>query len=288
MVTTAVVGGAPNGCLLARSNCLENLWRLLLISAEIQTTHISLKMDTVLCMKYLMFFFCVLVFIGSLCLIIVAIWAIIDPKRILDIHPNYFLKIAASIILLMGLLLSWLSYLGIYATVAEDVKLLKNLVIVVLVISIVKLLVTILLYFFAAKIRDKYLVNQLAKKYEGDDGTNVYSKALNGFMIMFQCCGILGSRDFQDAEFFKEKQPRDSWPQACCTRGKSPEPEEILDVKLCQEGKDGYVNNLGCSQVIAYFFSWYTWTFVGCCLGVLAAEIFVMATAWYLHRKLDD
>lgn len=64
--------------------------------------------------------------IGSLCLIIVAIWAIIDPRRILDIHPNYFLNIAASIILLMGLLLSWLSYLGIYATVAEDIQLLKN------------------------------------------------------------------------------------------------------------------------------------------------------------------
>lgn len=64
--------------------------------------------------------------IGSLCLITVAMWAIIDPKRILDIHPNYFLKIAASIILFVGLLVSWLSYLGIYGTVAEDIQVLKN------------------------------------------------------------------------------------------------------------------------------------------------------------------
>ncbi|XP_032074483.1 tetraspanin-18-like [Thamnophis elegans] len=210
--------------------------------------------------------------IGSLCLIIVAIWAIFDPKRILDIHPNYFLKIAVSIILLMGLLVAWLSYLGIYATVAEDIQWLKTLVILILVISIVKLLIIILLYFFAAKIRDKYLINQLAQKYEGDDGTNVYSKALNGFMIMFQCCGILGSGDFKDAERFKEKQPHDSWPKACCTRAKSPEPEEILDVKLCQQGKSGYVNNLGCSKKMGYFFEWYTWTLVGFCLGMLAAE----------------
>ncbi|XP_026553578.1 tetraspanin-18-like [Pseudonaja textilis] len=230
-------------------------------------------MDTVLCMKYLMFFFCVLVFIGSLCLIIVAIWAIIDPKRILDIHPNYFLNIAASILLLIGLLVSWLSYLGIYATVAEDIKLLKNLVKLVLVISIVKLLIILLLYFFAAKIRDRYLVNQLAQKYEGDNGTNVYSKALNGFMIMFQCCGILGSGDFKNAEFFKEKQPHDSWPKACCRRIKSPESEEILDENLCQQGKVGYVNNVGCSHAIAYFFNLYRWTFVGCCLGVVAAEV---------------
>ncbi|KAG8131922.1 hypothetical protein E2320_009812 [Naja naja] len=193
--------------------------------------------------------------IGSLCLIIVAIWAIVDPKRILDIHPNYFLNIAASIILLMGLLVSWLSYLGIYATVAEDIKLLKN------VSEGISL------------IRDKYLVNQLAKKYEGDYGTNVYSKALNGFMIMFQCCGILGSGDFKNAAFFKEKQPRDSWPKACCTRVKSPESEEILDENLCQQGEAGYVNNLGCSHAIASFFNSYRWTFMGCCLGVLAAEV---------------
>ncbi|KAM3838530.1 tetraspanin-18-like [Vipera latastei] len=215
-------------------------------------------------------------------------WAIIDPKRILDIHPNYFLKIAASVILFVGLLVSWLSYLGIYGTVTEDIQLLKNFVILVLVISILKLLIIILLYFFAAKIRDTYLVNQLAQKYEGDNGTNVYSKALNGFMIMFQCCGILGPGDFKNAELFREKQPQDLWPRACCTRGKPPAPEEILDVKFCQEGTVGYVNNLGCFRTISYFFYWYTWTFVGCCLGVLAAEIFVMATAWYLHRELND
>ncbi|XP_070604608.1 tetraspanin-18-like [Erythrolamprus reginae] len=210
--------------------------------------------------------------IGSLCLIIVAIWAIIDPRRILDIYPNYFLRIAASLILLIGLLMSWVSYVGIYATVAENIQLLKELVIMVLVIAIVKFLIILLFYFYAAKIRDKYLVNQLVQKYRGDEGTNVYSKALNGFMITFHCCGILGSGDFKNAEFFKEAQPFDSWPQACCTRVKSPETEEIQDVKFCREGKPGYVNHIGCYQEINYYFDLYTWTFVGCCLGVLAGE----------------
>ncbi|XP_025021081.1 tetraspanin-18-like isoform X1 [Python bivittatus] len=230
-------------------------------------------MDTVLCMKYLMFFFCLLVFIGALCLIFVAIWVIIDPKRILDISPSYFLTVAACIVILVGLLLSWLSYVGIYATVAEDVKLLRCFSILILVIFIVELLVAILLYFFAEKIRNEYLVNQLVAYYTGDKGTNAYSKALNGFMIMFQCCGILGPEDFQSAEFFREQQPDDLWPHACCTRAMPPEPDAILDVTLCQQNKAGYLNNIGCFSTIEYLFDWYMWTLVGCSLGVLAAEV---------------
>ncbi|KAM6458243.1 tetraspanin-18-like isoform 3-T4 [Liasis olivaceus] len=197
-------------------------------------------MDTVLCMKYLMFFFCLLVFIGALCLIFVAIWVIIDPKRILDISPSYFLTVAACIAILVGLLLSWLCYVGIYATVAEDVKLLRCFSILILVIFIVELLVAILLYFFAEK---------------------------------FQCCGILGPQDFQSAEFFREQQPDDLWPHACCTRAMPPEPDAILDVELCQQNKAGFLNNIGCFSAIGYLFDWYMWTLVGCSLGVLAAEV---------------
>ncbi|XP_060628603.2 tetraspanin-18-like [Anolis sagrei] len=224
-------------------------------------------------MKYLMFVFNGLVFVAGISLLCVGIWVIADPEGVRNVISSSYLSAGVFLIIFVGVALSFLGFLGCYGAIARNRKVLLLFFLLILLVFTVEIVAAILIHIHGQKIRDDFLLTQLQQNYQGDNSSDVFSRTWNTLMIMFACCGISGPDDFQECSSFREKQPDDLWPHACCTHASFKKRTQPLDLKHCKQRDPTFINSQGCFSTIARILKKYVSITEGCCFGVIAIEV---------------
>ncbi|KAM5180415.1 tetraspanin-18-like [Mantella aurantiaca] len=244
-------------------------------------------MGILLFMKYMMFLFNVLIFLGGICLLGVGIWIVIDPDGFQSLFTsNALLSAGGYILLFVGLALSLLGFLGCFGAIRESKPLLLLFFILVLILFTVELVGVIMAMTFQKMIKEDHFRTELQKYYKGDNSSEVFSQSWNTIMIALSCCGISGLDDFGNNSLFHDLYPSAPWPEACCKRD-DPIISAIKDRQKCMENTPDYTNNQGCFITIANNLKKYVSITGAAGFGVLGTEMFAMFFALCLYYNYD-
>nr|XP_030147622.1 tetraspanin-18-like [Taeniopygia guttata] len=212
-------------------------------------------MGVLSCMKYLMFIFNVLVFAGGTCLAGMGVWVAVDPAGFQDIvAARAVLRAGAWLLLVMGIALSLLGFLGCCGALRRSRPLLLLFFILVSLVFLTQLIGAVL-----------FLVH----------------------WKQFSCCGVLGPEDFGNGSRFQELHPGMPWPRACCARDGLLQAGELLGWEQCQDRSPGYIHEQGCFSTFGKTLQRYISLPGTCSLAVLGIEIFAMFFAFCLYYNFD-
>ncbi|XP_043931995.1 tetraspanin-18-like [Protopterus annectens] len=240
------------------------------------------------CMKYMMFAVNALIFAGGVCLLAVGIWVVTDPDGFQNIITSSpLLYTGAYIILVVGLALSLLGFLGCWGAVMKNKPVLMIFFLLVLILFILELVAAILALAFGKQVKHELFLSDLQKRYLGDNTTDMFSKTWNTVMIVFTCCGVLGPGDFGNHSTFHEQHPYALVPDACCKRDTSIAVDKILDRDQCMQGKTDYLNYKGCFEAIAKTLQRNIKLTGAFSLGILVVEMFAMFFSICLFHNFD-
>ncbi|RLV95310.1 hypothetical protein DV515_00012869, partial [Chloebia gouldiae] len=215
----------------------------------------GVPMDVLSCMKYLMFIFNVLVFAGGTCLAGMGVWVAVDPAGFQDIvAARAVLSAGAWLLLVVGIALSLLGFLGCCGALHRSRPLLLLFFILVSLVFLTQLIGAVL-----------FLVH----------------------WKQFSCCGVLGPEDFGNGSRFQELHPGMPWPRACCARDGLLQAGELLGWEQCQDRSPGYIHEQGCFSTFGKTLQRYISLPGTCSLAVLGIEILAMFFAFCLYYNFD-
>ncbi|KAM9320487.1 tetraspanin-18-like [Gastrophryne carolinensis] len=244
-------------------------------------------MGVLLFMKYMMFLFNVLIFLGGVCLLGVGIWIVADPDGFQNLfNSTPLLNAGGYILLIVGVALFLLGFLGCFGAIQENRPLLLLFFLLVLILFIVELTGIILALNFQKMIKEDHFRTELQMYYKGDNASEVFSQSWNTIMIALSCCGISGLDDFDNSSHFHDLYPSAPWPEACCTR-ESPVAGVVKDRQKCMENIPDYTNNQGCFDTISRSLKKYVSLTAAVGFGVLGIEMFAMFFSLCLYNYFD-
>ncbi|XP_069479410.1 tetraspanin-18 [Ambystoma mexicanum] len=244
--------------------------------------------DCLSCIKYLMFIFNFFIFLCGASLLGVGIWVIVDPtgfREIVAVNPLLFM--GAYIVVGMGALLFLLGFLGCCGAIRENKCLLLFFFVFILLIFLAELSAAILAFIFRENLSREFFTREVKKHYQGSNSSQIFSSTWNSVMITFACCGVNGPQDFEDALHFKMLYPDDMVPEACCRREAPSRDREFLSKEDCLMGREIYQNTEGCYTAILDSLETYVYLAGALAIGVLAIELFAMASAMCLFRGIQ-
>ncbi|KAE8623773.1 hypothetical protein XENTR_v10005724 [Xenopus tropicalis] len=236
---------------------------------------------------YMMFLFNVLIFIGGVCLLAVGIWLVADPdgfQRVVISNP--LLSAGGYILLIIGIALSLLGFLGCFGAIRKNKTLLLLFFVLVLLFFIMELTGVILALSYQKTVKQEQFLVELQRFYKGDNASEVFSQSWNTIMIALSCCGISGLNDFGNRSHFHEMYPSTPWPDACCRRD-NPVSGKILDREKCMQNTPDFTNDQGCFMTIARGLKKYISISGAISSGVLVTEVFAMFSAICLYYNFD-
>ncbi|KAM8975514.1 tetraspanin-18-like [Pelodytes ibericus] len=245
-------------------------------------------MGVLMFMKYMMFLFNVLIFMGGICLLGAGIWILADPDGFQSIFTsNPLLRAGGYILLTVGLSLSMLGFLGCFGAIRENKPLLLLFFTLILIFFTTELVFVILAFTHQKLINEQHFLRELQQFYKGDNSTEVFSQSWNSIMIALSCCGISGLSDFNNRSHFHDMYPLTPWPDACCRRDNPVLSGIILDREQCIKNNPGFINNQGCFSTIARSLKKYIYVSISIGFGVLGIEMFAMFFSLCLYYNFD-
>ncbi|KAL6479136.1 hypothetical protein MHYP_G00125690 [Metynnis hypsauchen] len=253
---------------------------------EASARETSMEGDCLSCIKYLMFVFNFLIFLGGSFLLGVGIWVLVDPTDFREIvATNPLLFTGVHIILAMGGMLFLLGFLGCCGAIRENKCLLLFFFMFILIIFLAELAAAILAFIFREHLTKEYFTKELRKHYQGFNTTDVFTTTWNAIMNTFDCCGVNSPEDFEDS-LFRVLNPSDIVPEACCRR------ISHLDVSFsnkdeCLAGNMLYRNNKGCYSSVVDYFEMYIYVAGALAIVVLTIELFAMVFAMCLFKGIQ-
>lgn len=248
----------------------------------------SMEGDCLSCIKYLMFIFNFFIFLCGASLLGVGIWVILDPtgfREIVAVNPLLFM--GAYIVVGMGALLFLLGFLGCCGAIRENKCLLLFFFLFILLIFLAELSAAILAFIFRDNLSRDFFTKEVKKHYQGTNSSQIFSSTWNSVMTTFECCGVNGPQDFEDALYFNTLYPSDIVPEDCCRRTSPSRNSEFLSKEECLMGSENYQNTEGCYTVILNSLETYVYLAGALAIGVLAIELFAMVSAMCLFRGIQ-
>uniref|UniRef100_A0A671Q252 Tetraspanin n=1 Tax=Sinocyclocheilus anshuiensis TaxID=1608454 RepID=A0A671Q252_9TELE len=231
--------------------------------------------DCLSCIKYLMFVFNFLIFLGGSFLLGVGVWVVVDPTGFREIvAANPLLFMGVYIILAMGGMLFLLGFLGCCGAIRENKCLL-------LFVSHSILEDTM----FQALTRE-YFTKELKRHYQGYNNTDVFTSTWNAIMNTFDCCGVNSPEDFEES-IFRFINPGEVVPEACCRRNSHLGEAGFSNREECLSGSMLYRNNKGCYSAVVDYFEMYIYVAGALAIVVLTIELFAMVFAMCLFRGIQ-
>ncbi|XP_066447681.1 tetraspanin-18-like [Eleutherodactylus coqui] len=245
-------------------------------------------MGILLFMKYMMFLFNALIFLGGICLLGIGVWIVADPDGFQTLFTtNSLLSAGGYTLLIVGLALSLLGFLGCFGALRENKPLLLVFFILILLFFIVELVGLILALTYQKMIKEEHFLLELQTYYKGDNASEVFSQSWNSIMIALSCCGISGLNDFDNRSHFHHLHPFAPWPDACCKRDNPILSGVIKDKQKCMDNTPEYTNNQGCFITIARGLKKYISISGAAGLTVLGIEMFAMFFSLCLYYNFD-
>ncbi|XP_076157656.1 tetraspanin-18B [Alosa pseudoharengus] len=242
----------------------------------------TMEGDCLSCIKYLMFVFNFLIFLGGSFLLGVGVWVLVDPTGFREIvAANPLLFTGVYIILAMGGMLFLLGFLGCCGAIRENKCLLLFFFLLILIIFLAELAAAILAFVFRENLTREYFTRELKKHYQGYNNTDVFTSTWNAIMNTFECCGVNSPEDFEDS-LFRVLHQNDMVPKACCRRITHPGEEQE-----CLMGSMMFRYNKGCYSAVVDYFEMYIYVAGALTIVVLTIELFAMVFAMCLFRGIQ-
>uniref|UniRef100_W5M4H4 Tetraspanin n=2 Tax=Lepisosteus oculatus TaxID=7918 RepID=W5M4H4_LEPOC len=247
----------------------------------------AMEGDCLSCIKYLMFVFNFFIFLGGSFLLGVGIWVLVDPTGFQEIvAANPLLFIGAYVILAMGAMLFLLGFLGCCGAIRENKCLLLFFFMLILIIFLAELAAAILAFIFRDHLTREYFTEELKTHYQGYNNTDVFTATWNAIMTTFDCCGVNGPDDFENG-LFRNINPNDVVPEACCQRNSQSTDETYISLEECLMGSLLFRNNKGCYTAVVDYFETYIYLAGALAIVVLTIELFAMVFAMCLFRGIQ-
>ncbi|XP_061605776.1 tetraspanin-18B-like isoform X2 [Phyllopteryx taeniolatus] len=199
--------------------------------------------DCLSCMKYLMFIFNFLIFLGGSFMLSIGVWVLVDPLGFREIvAANPLLFTGVYFILAIGAMLFLLGFLGCCGPIRENKCLLLFFFIIILLIFLAELAAAILAFFFREHLTREYFTRELKHHYQGYNTTEVFTSTWNTIMTIFDCCGVSGPEDF-DVGLFRLLNPHKMTPDACCQGSSYQGHMAHVSMLQCVSGNPAFQNN---------------------------------------------
>ncbi|XP_057693596.1 tetraspanin-18-like isoform X1 [Corythoichthys intestinalis] len=247
----------------------------------------TMEGDCLSCMKYLMFIFNFLIFLGGSFMLSVGVWVVVDPTGFREIMvANPLLFTGVYVILAIGAMLFLLGFLGCCGAIRENKCLLLFFFMFIFFIFLTELAAAILAFFSREHLTREYFTRELKHHYQGYNTTDVFTSTWNAIMTTFDCCGVSGPEDF-DMSLFRLLNPNKMTPDACCQEGSYQGHLEHISVLQCVSGNHAFQNDKGCYSAVMDYFETYIYTAGALAIVVLTIELFAMLFALCLFRGIQ-
>lgn len=236
--------------------------------------------DCLSCIKYLMFLFNFLIFLGGSFLLGVGVWVLVDPTDIRGVvlvtgHP--LLSMGVYIVLALGGMLFLLGFLGCCGAIRENKCLLLFFFMLILFIFLAELAAAILAFLFREHLTRQYFTKELKRHYQGYNESDVFTSTWNAVMTTFDCCGVNSPEDFKDS-LFRHLNQNELIPAACCHRANG---------ELANQCLAGNMMFKGCYSAVVDYFELYIYVAGALAIVVLTIELFAMVFAMCLFRGIQ-
>jgi hypothetical protein len=164
---------------------------------------------------------------------------------------------AAALILTAGIILSLLSLLGVFGVLKRNVLMMSAymwLLPLVIIMGVVAGFMTVALYYDSHLDVKQAMLGQLSTYY---DWESHIGKAWNRVQVKKRCCGVDGSWDYKQTDWYNNQNPIDApvttyVPDSCCVLNFNqdrdlyrvdPQNPQLKDPKRCQEDAAGRILN---------------------------------------------
>ncbi|XP_058013463.1 tetraspanin-4 isoform X8 [Ahaetulla prasina] len=157
----------------------------------------SMAHNCLQCIKYLMFVFNLLFWLGGCGILGVGIWLAVTQGNFATLSSSFPSLSAANLLIITGTFVMIIGFVGCIGAIKENKCLLLSFFIMLLIIFVLELTVVILFFVYTDKI-DKYAQRDLKKGLHlyGTDGNIGLTNAWSIIQTDFRCCGVSNYTDW--------------------------------------------------------------------------------------------
>ncbi|KAF3705149.1 Tetraspanin-11 [Channa argus] len=191
------------------------------------------------CLKYLLFVFNFLFWMGGAAVLAVGIWTLVKKSDYLSLLASSTFAVSAYILILAGALVVITGFLGCCAVIREQRRCLSTYFFCLLLIFLIELVAGVLAYVYYQKLSDelKQHLNQTMTENYDQPGKEAITLAVERLQQDFKCCGSNNSNDWMASVYISSKLAEGRVvPDSCCKTitprcGKRDHPSNIYKVE---------------------------------------------------------
>ncbi|XP_069484392.1 tetraspanin-11-like isoform X2 [Ambystoma mexicanum] len=183
-------------------------------------THLYKEEDedySIICLKYLLFIFNFLFWMGGAAVMAVGIWTILEKSDFLSLLASSTFIVSAFILLFAGGLVMITGFLGCCAVIREQRSCLSTYFSMLLLIFLIELVAGILAYVYYHKLGEElklHLNRTMMENYE-QPGKEHVTQAIDQLQQDLKCCGSNSSADWLNSTYIRSTLDR-VVPDSCC------------------------------------------------------------------------
>ncbi|XP_018015337.1 tetraspanin-11 [Hyalella azteca] len=205
------------------------------------------------CARIFMFISNFIIWVGSILLLALGIWTVVDKPYLEDLLGTQVYAAAAYIIIAVGVVAFFISFLGCFGALKEIKCLLLLYFIITLLLFIVLLVGGILGYVYRGKAQETVHTTliQKVREYDPASTTSRLTRAFDDTQAALKCCGVDGRGDW--VTFNKNFATTGKQvPKSCCMTSSS---GNLLDCETAPNNNTAYA--VGCyadaKEMVEYY-----------------------------------
>nr|XP_046193927.1 tetraspanin-11-like isoform X1 [Oncorhynchus gorbuscha]XP_046193928.1 tetraspanin-11-like isoform X1 [Oncorhynchus gorbuscha] len=171
------------------------------------------------CLKYLLFVFNVLFWVGGAAVMGVGIWTLIDKSDYLSLLASSTFAVSAYILILAGALVMVTGFLGCCAVIREQRSCLSTYFCCLLLIFLIELVAGVLAYVYYQRLSEelKQHLNETMTENYAQPGKEAITLAVDRLQQDFKCCGSNNSFDWLHSVYMTSAVSEGRVvPDSCC------------------------------------------------------------------------
>ncbi|CAJ1054751.1 tetraspanin-11 isoform X3 [Xyrichtys novacula] len=234
------------------------------------------------CLKYLLFVFNFLFWMGGAAVLGVGVWTLVDKSDYLSLLASSTFAVSAYILILAGSLVVVTGFLGCCAVIREQRSCLSMYFFCLLLIFLIELVAGVLAYVYYQKLSEelKQNLSQTMTENYAQPGKGAITLAVDQLQQDFKCCGSNNSHDWRESIFILSVSAEGRVvPDSCCKTitplcGRRDHPSNIYKV----EG--------GCITKLEQFLADHLLIIGAVGIGVACLQICGMVFTSCLYRRI--
>lgn len=175
------------------------------------------------CARIFMFISNFIIWVGSILLLVLGVWTVVDKPFLEELLGKEMYATAAYIIIAVGVLAFFVSFLGCFGALKEIKCMLLMYFIITLLLFMVLLVGGILGYVFRGQAEDRVRTTliQKLKDYDPNSSTARLTRAWDDTQFALKCCGVDSQDDWANLNNNFVSSGGERVPRSCCKKNAS-------------------------------------------------------------------